>query len=198
MLMNSIARGFKKLRDFQGRDRRSEFWPYTGVIMAVSMVLMTVAIVPAMLQQFDQTLAFAEANPDQASVYRSATNVHVVIHDPAGMPPMDYSGMLVPLAIMLVVVALLLSAAVTRRLHDRGLSGRWALIPLALYGVGIVFWMRMLASMLTDATGDPSFMITFMLNFLVLMLGQLSLFALVIVLALKGKTGPNRYGPEPV
>lgn len=196
--MNSIVRGFSKLRDFKGRDRRSLFWPYAAVILAASVVLMGTAVVPAILQQFNQTLAFAEANPDKASVYRSPTSVHVQIHDPTGMPPMDFSAMLLPMILVLVVASLLLAAAVTRRLHDRGISGLWALIPPLLYGVGLVSWARMMSSVLTDAADGASFMISFMLSFLVVMLAQLSIIALVIVTAMKGKTGPNRYGPEPV
>ena len=198
--MKPIVRGFKSLTDFKGRDHRGQFWPYAVAIFAAAVVAAIAACAPSELKAFNQTLAFAEANPDKATIYRSSTKVNVVIHDPTGMPPMDFNGLIVPMSLVLLVVALLMAAAVTRRLHDRGLSGPWALIPAGLYGVGLTLWGRMMSSMFTEvsAVDNGAFMISFMLNFLVMMLAQMSMVVLLIVLAIKGKTGPNRYGPEPV
>lgn len=196
--MNTIVRGFKKVLDFKGRDRRSSFWPYAGVIIAGGVVATVVAMVPAAVRMFNQTLAFAEANPDKATITRTPTSVHVRIHDPTGMPPMDVVSMVWPMSLVLVVMALLLAAAITRRLHDRGLSGFWALIPLAFYGFGLASWARLMSSAFTQTADAAQFIVDFMLTMLVVLLGQLSMIVMVIMLALKGKTGPNRYGSKPV
>lgn len=198
--MNNIMRGFKKLLYFTGRDSRAEFWPYAGVVFATAMLIAVVIFVPYTMNQFSEMTAFAEANPDQATVQRSATSVTVQIHDTTGMPPMDMLALGMPMAVLLIFVVMLLASAVTRRLHDRGIAGFWALIPAGLYAVGLILWMRMMSSMFSDATAmdDGAFMVAFMINFLGLMLAQLSTVALLIVLSIKGKTGPNRYGPEPV
>ncbi len=197
--MTGIKRALTKLWDFKGRDRRAQFWPYAGVVAATTAVLSVVAAVPIILTQIQQSLVFAEANPDKATIHRTPTSVMVEIHDTTGMPPMDPVAGLWPVILLGVIAGLFLAAAITRRLHDRGLSGRWALIPAGLYAVWLTVFFRFFGSVWSDnaAIVEARFVILFMALLLTSMLVQLSIITLVIVLALKGRDGPNRYGPEP-
>jgi len=121
----------------------------------------------------------------------------VEIHDPTGMPPMDPVAEFWPLILLAGIAVLLLAAAITRRLHDRGLSGRWALVPAGLYAVWVTVFLRVFGSIWSDnaANDEVGFAIIFMGLFLTGILLQLSMISLVVVLALKGKLGPNRFGP---
>ena len=198
--MNTIIRGFRQVLNFKGRDRRGQFWPYAAIVMLINMVVSIVALIPGFVGMMNQTLLFAEQNPDKATVYRTPTSVHVQIHDPSGMPPVDVSAMMMPLGLVIILVVTLLAAAVTRRLHDRGLAGYWALIPVILCCAGAMVFINLFGQLMGGDMAEPdgAFIGQFLLSFVLILAYQASLLALVVVLALKGKTGPNRYGPEPV
>ncbi|GAA0390759.1 hypothetical protein GCM10009093_16720 [Brevundimonas terrae] len=171
--MNPIVRGFKKLADFKGRDRRSQFWPYTGVVCAVWFVVQGM---------FGNLVMFtAMASGDEANFV------------------IAFIGTMVAGVLLLVC---LLAAAVSRRLHDRGLSGLWALIPVGLLVAVMSGFMLLFQLLIQDAPmGDSSTDMSFEFGMLGVMLGNLlymaSLATLIVFLCLKGKAGPNRYGPEP-
>lgn len=196
--MKVIKRAITKLWDFKGRDTRAQFWPYAGVVAGTMAVLTLVIAMPRMLAQVQESLVFAEANPDKATIHRTPTSVMVEIHDPAGMPPMDPVTDFWPLILLAGIAALFLAAAITRRLHDRGLSGCWALVPAGLYAVWITVFLRVFGSLWSDnaATDEAGFVFMFMGLFLTAILLQLSMISLVVLLALKGKVGTNRFGPE--
>lgn len=172
--MNPIVRGFKKLADFKGRDRRGQFWPYAGVVCAVWFVMQGVA---GNLVMFTAMSSGDEANFAIAFIGTMVVGV--------------------------VVLACLLAAAVSRRLHDRGLSGRWALIPFGLLVTMMAGFGALFGSLWTQGpSDDPVAGMGFMLGMLGIMLGNVlymaTLVTLIVFLSLKGKTGQNRYGPEPV
>ena len=73
-------------------------------------------------------------------------------------------------------------SAATRRLHDRNLSGWWQALPLLLVLPGI-------AGAALDAT--------WLLVCSAAAAGLASL-ALLVLYALKGTCGPNRFGPDPL
>ncbi|WP_312812303.1 DUF805 domain-containing protein [Brevundimonas sp.] len=171
--MNPIVRGFKKLADFKGRERRSQFWPYAGVVCAVWFVLQGVV-----------------GNLVMFTAMASGDDANFVI---------AFIGTMVAGVLLLVC---LLAAAVSRRLHDRGLSGLWALIPVGLL-VAMMSGFGLLFQSLGEEvpTNDPAADMSFVFGFLSVMLGNLlymaSLVTLIVFLCLKGKAGPNRYGLEP-
>src|SRR5690606_6182031 len=101
-----------------------------------------------------------------------------------------------------LLLVCLLAAAISRRLHDRGLSGLWALIPVGLLVAMMSGFMFLFQLLMQDAPmGDSSTDLSFEFGMLGVMLGNLlymaSLATLIVFLCLKGKAGPNRYGPEP-
>lgn len=173
-MMNPIVRGFKKLADFKGRDRRGQFWPYAGVVCAVWFVLQGVA--------GNLVMFTAMTSGDEATLAMTFIATMVV---------------------GVVVLACLLAAAVSRRLHDRGLSGLWALIPFGLLVTMMAGFGLLIGSVWTQGPeDDPAAGMGFMFGMLGIMLGNMlymaSLVTLIVFLCLKGKTGPNRFGPEPV
>ena len=90
------------------------------------------------------------------------------------------------------ILALLFASAVTRRLHDVGLRGWWALIPAALYtasGFVMLNWFAVGAGQQVEPS--PLFMI----GWLATMLYNISVLALIAVLCIPGKKVENRFGP---
>lgn len=72
-----------------------------------------------------------------------------------------------------------------RRLHDRDKSGWWAVLYLAV-------------PVILDAIAGDNFDTMGPLILLKVASGLISLFALIDLGFLKGTTGPNRYGPDPL
>lgn len=171
--MNPIVRGFKKLADFKGRDRRSQFWPYAGVVCALWFVVQGM---------FGNLVMFtAMASGDEANFVIAFIGTMV-----AGV----------------LLLACLLAAAVSRRLHDRGLSGLWALIPFGLLvammsGFGLLFQSVWEDVPMDDSSTDMSFVFGMLGIMFCNLLYIASLVTLIVFLCLKGKAGPNRYGLEP-
>lgn len=171
--MNPIVRGFKKLADFKGRDRRSQFWPYAGVVCAVWFVVQGMFGNLVMLTTM--------VSGDEANFVIAFIGTMV-----AGV----------------LLLACLLAAAVSRRLHDRGLSGLWALIPFGLLvammsGFGLLFQSVWEDVPMDDSSTDMSFVFGMLGIMFCNLLYIASLVTLIVFLCLKGKAGPNRYGPEP-
>ena len=91
----------------------------------------------------------------------------------------------------------LLAASVARRLHDRGLSGFWGLMPVVPF-IGFVLIMQHERAKVRAelSVGDASGA-----NFASLGLAALLYYAglliLIVMLSLKGQPGENRFGPPP-
>lgn len=100
----------------------------------------------------------------------------------------------------LSAIALLLAAAITRRLHDRGLSGALALAPVALMMVTLYTQWQMREA-LDGAVAAGSLFRLDLHGILVawgpIALHSLALGLLIIVLAMPGRPVANRYGPPP-
>jgi len=129
----------------------------------------------------------------------SVTSVHLniydIFNDPPAFPfrvsfggsgpvwlvsPLFYAG-----ATALFLFAIRFLAATTvRRLHDRDKSGWW-IVPLLMAPI--------LLGKAADWLGD-----SYAADVVVLVLIGFSLWGLVEMLGLKGTTGPNRFGPDPL
>ena len=120
MLPDSVTRGLRLVRRFDGRDTRGQFWPYAG---AVALVVLGVGFV---FQLGVLVSSFVTALDPSSSVVPIA--------------------FLASTAVGVIAVVSLLAAAVTRRLHDRGLRGWWALAPLALLLAGFGLMAPMFVS----------------------------------------------------
>lgn len=86
-------------------------------------------------------------------------------------------------AILVVWLASLAQAA--RRLHDRGRTGWWLSLPLALSAMSFV-------PVETQADAHPVPVLAYTLATV-----AASLWFLIETLGRRGTVGPNRYGPEP-
>lgn len=173
MWLNSVQHCVRNLGSFEGRDRRSHFWPYAATIVLLDFVVWFICVSVTM-------------NRIRANVVRPAGVA------PEGSAGTDYfSSLLVVMTAIVGITILLLASAVVRRLHDRGSSGWWGLLPIPFLVIGI-FGMAMFGSL---STGFASQLI------LLLGLNNIAYFAsgivLVVMLAWPSEPVENRFGPPP-
>lgn len=88
-------------------------------------------------------------------------------------------------------------AVTVRRLHDRAVSGVWAIIPAILSFISILSNFAVFFSMdyLSSLVENPVIIWVFICLFWVLALFALGIFVLTI---LKGTQGSNKFGPDPL
>jgi len=180
----------RRLADFRGRETRDHFWPYAFTVMGLAAAALFAVMIPGMTRSMERMREFARTHPDQATVTSGPGQYSISIegNHPELMP--DFGPMLQAVDALFVIAVLLLAAAVTRRLHDRGLRGWWGLLPLPFVAYSLTAMPRFFA----DPAGDlRGFFLIFASNFLYL--ASLGILALL----LSGKTRPaNRFGPPPV
>lgn len=186
--MEPIWYNLKRLFLFSGRESRELFWPYVGAVYLATMVGGMAIFVPTFISTFARAQQFAVDHPDQATVTTGPGTYSIQIEGNHPELAPDFVGLLVPVAIVTAIAAALLAAAVTRRLHDRGMSGAWGLLPLPFLASGFLLMGQAFSSM----DGDISQVGFLFLNNLTY-LAALGLLAFLLA----GKTQPhdNRYGP---
>jgi len=192
--IDSARNGFTGLLRFSGRDSARRFWPYVAVVMALFFFAAFATMAPIMAGTFARMQAFAAEHPDQATVTRGPGSYSIEVHGnhPELMP--DVTPFFTAMQVGSALAVLLLAAAVTRRLHDRGRRGWWGLPPVVFLAVGLTLFPRFFRSTLTGEMTAES-MKMFGLIFANNMLYLASLGLLILLLAGASQAGENRFGP---
>jgi uncharacterized membrane protein YhaH (DUF805 family) len=193
---NPIIRGFRGIARFSGRDARGQFWPYAGVVFALVFLGFGTVMSLVMNSMFSEMQAFAVAHPEAATIQSSPGNYSISIdasHPEAPMP--DLGPFFAVMAAMVLTAVSLLAAAVSRRLHDSGRRAFWGLMPVPFLLFGVTAFPVIISQF--AATEEPNLGLFFLLFFNNL-LYLIALASLIILLALRGNRGPNRFGPEAV
>lgn len=192
--IQAVGYGLANLVNFGGRTRRAKFWPYAAFVIFLSFAGMGAIMFPEMSASMERMRRFAEEHPDQATVERGPGSYSITIHGhhPELMP--DFSRMMSLIVVGFVAIIFLLAAAVVRRLHDRGKSGAWGLMPIPF----IVFASVAMPTLFNQFSqgGTPDLGLFFAL-FFNNMLYLASLVYLIVLLCGASTRGENRYGPEP-
>ncbi|MEO7366245.1 MAG: DUF805 domain-containing protein [Sphingomicrobium sp.] len=175
------------LARFSGRDRRDQFWPFAGTVVAGVFLVWGVSISPAMSRLQHAMLANLEAANVASGPGEYSANY-------AGPPQVEnmFNTLLLVMAGIVVVFIALLAAAVVRRLHDRGSSGWWGLLPLPflLFGLaGFGYFQSQIGS------GGPPPMGLFMAIFFNNFIYIICLVILIVMLASKSNPAVKHYGP---
>lgn len=181
---------FPRLVDFKGREDRASFWPYAAFVFVLSMIATYAVMLPPMFKSMQSMQEYAAAHPDQATVVSGAWQHSVSIQgdSPEFMP--DMAGMTIGVGLVMLVIVLLYAAAVTRRLHDRGMSGSWALMPVPFLAYSMIQMPRMFSSVGSAAMPDMRlFFSIFISNILYI----IALIALIVLLARRSDPESNRY-----
>lgn len=194
-MIETIARGLRKIADFKGRDTRAVFWPYAIVVALAGFVGVLLSMAPEMIRMLSVMEAFAAAHPEKVTVTTGPASYEMRVDvDTMDFVP-NYGLTFGLIGLVIATVVILLGAAVCRRLHDRGLSGFWGLIPISLLVIALIGLATMLPKVMTGA--EPNIGV-FLLIWLTGMISHVGHFALIVVLARIGTSGPNRFGPDPL
>lgn len=185
----TLRQHFARLFDWTGREDRASFWPYAAVAFAITMVAGMVIFVPMMSRSLHAMQEFAAQHPEQATITNGPGQYSISIR--ANQPGFIPAGsMVLYLGVSFGLAILLYAAAVVRRLHDRGKSGFWGLIPLPFIIFSSVQLPRMFASFAGGAQPD---MTVFFSIFLSNLLYIITLIWLIILLAGQSDPRPNRH-----
>lgn len=193
-MANPIIRGFSKLTQFAGRDTRGEFWPYAGVVIALSFILNAMLMSWIMNQVFADFQTYAAAHPESVTTTVSPGSYSVSVNGAAAGAPMpDFTPFFGGMIVFILLNVGLLAAAVSRRLHDCNKSALWgpAPVPFLLFGV---IGMRLLMGPMTTG-GTPDFSL-FGLLFINNVIYMVALVTLIVMLAQRSTPGPNRFGAD--
>ena len=120
---------FQRLFDFKGREDRASFWPYAALVFGIVIVAGMAIFIPMMTRSMRAMQEYAAKHPDQATIASGPGQYSISVegHHPEFF---DTGSMVTYLAVSFGLAILLYAAAVVRRLHDRGKSGAWGLMPL--------------------------------------------------------------------
>jgi len=186
-MLRSLRYNLARLARFSGRESTGLFWPYAGTVLILLIVGMAGIMLPLFADTFGRMQQFAAEHPDQATVTSGPGTYSISIqgNHPELFP--DLSGFFSLMEIGIAIAVILLAAAVSRRLHDRGRSALWGILPLPFLSFSLVAMAKILASNPPDLR---LFAAVFVNNIIYLA----SLLFLVIHLASGGTRGPNRYG----
>jgi len=178
---------FRRLPDFNGREDRSSFWPYAAFVFVLSMIGMYAVMLPPMFKSMQAMQEFAAAHPDQVNIVSGPGQYSASIEGNHPELTSDFTGMMVGVGIVCLLVVLLYAAAVARRLHDRGMSGFWGLIPVPFLVYSMIQMPRMFS---TVGSGNEPDMGIF---FSIFISNMLYMIALIVLLAWRSDPNPNRY-----
>ena len=185
-MAGSIRHCVSNITRFSGRDTRSQFWPYVALIIVLDMAASTLVMVPVMGMMIVRSQAYVREHPDGFP----ATGSEPGSFPPGLMPDFKLFGL--ASAIIGLACVLALAAAVSRRLHDRGRTAYWGLLPLPFLAFGMVAMGSMFATF--PAQPDMRLFGVLMFNNLAYMA---ALILLIVFLASATMDGPNRFGPDP-
>jgi uncharacterized membrane protein YhaH (DUF805 family) len=181
---------FRRLATFRGREDRASFWPYAGLAFAILMAVGAAMFVPMMAQSMAAMQAFAAQHPDQVTVVSGPGEYSISTRGAVpGLMPSSAS-LLAYLGVTFGLALLLYAAAVVRRLHDRGRTGAWGLLPLPFILYSTIQMPRMFGAV---GAGQQPDMGLFFSVFFSNLLYMASVLALIVLLAGPSDPQPNRY-----
>lgn len=189
----AIGFNLANLFNFKGRSRRSVFWPYAAFVLIALVASIMALTMIALTTNVEPIQRFAAEHPDQVTVERGPGHYSTTIR--GEHPELDpvIAAMFLQLSIVLAVIISLFAAAISRRLHDRGMSAFWGLLPVPFIVFALIA-MPILAGDFSGPTPNLGLFAALMLNNFSYLI---SLVVLIVLLCGRGTKGENRYGPEP-
>lgn len=189
--MNAVVANFRGLADFNGRAGRGRFWPYAACVIALTFLGMLAVMIPVMNDFFAKAAKLAAENPEAVTVQAGPGGYSVQVEP--GRPDVlpDFGLLLGGMGVVIAATVVLLAAAVSRRLHDSGLSAWLGLLPLPFLGFGLVGMAKVFASVARPEGPDMTLFLAVFLNNMAYLA---ALGTLVLLLCRPSTPGPNRFG----
>jgi uncharacterized membrane protein YhaH (DUF805 family) len=177
---------FRRLFDFRGREDRASFWPYAAVAFIIIMVVGMFIFVPMMVQSMAAMQQYAAQHPDQATIISGPGQYSISVK--GHHPEFDSArSMALYMAVSFGLAILLYAAAVVRRLHDRGKSGFWGLMPMPF-----IIYSSIMMPIVFASAREPNMALFFSI-FFSNMLYIVTLIVLIVFLASPSEPISNRH-----
>jgi uncharacterized membrane protein YhaH (DUF805 family) len=192
VIVTSLLENLGTLAQFSGRSSRRAFWPYAICVFILANLAVFLVMIPDFLATFAKIQAYAQAHPENVTVTSGPGHYSVQIHEnvPGLMP--DMGALTQSISIVMALSAVMLAAAVARRLHDRRKAGWWGLMPLPFAAYSMVAMPKIFE---TFDRGQPDFTIFFSV-FASNAAYLCSMVILIVFLAAPGDPTENRYGEK--
>jgi uncharacterized membrane protein YhaH (DUF805 family) len=179
---------FRRLASFDGREDRASFWPYAALVLGIVMVAGALMSLPLMAWVIQSTPPFDAPNPGEINVFAEAADFSTPAQGPVVGPVFPVGLIAAYFAATLGLAVLLYAAAIVRRLHDRGISGAWGLMPLPFLAYTSVQSVLVVDSVSRGGQPNPTLFLTIAAGNI---LFWAALLALVVLLA-------GASNPEPI
>jgi uncharacterized membrane protein YhaH (DUF805 family) len=189
-VMASLRHCTGNLAGFSGRDTPGQFWPWAILVFLLGTIASTAIMLPPMMRAMITMFRTLEAARRAGAREPTQEQLRDAFMSQYGA---DFSALWLPIGAISLVSALLLAAAIVRRLHDRDRTGLWALMPLPF----MVFSIANMATGIAFAPGRRGLTAT---ELAASSAGSLYIIAgivLIVLLVGDGTRGPNRFGPDP-
>lgn len=193
-MFGAIKFQLANLANFGGRDARSTFFYYLVCVVILRFVAGIAIGLPMSMRLTSAALEAARNQLDEATLQAQTTAIIVET-----LPVMVWLGIALGALTML-----LLAASVVRRLHDRGLSGWWVLVPGSLYGASLALQpgqTRRVLDLLAQTRGtdmSAAAAVNQGLGSSQNVLALIAVLILIVVGVVNSNPGPNRFGEKPV
>jgi uncharacterized membrane protein YhaH (DUF805 family) len=184
---------FRKLASFKGREDRASFWPYAALVLGIVMVAGAVMAIPLMTESMRAATAGAAPQPFEVPDGIDLNEFSMSAPAAVGGAVPSAAFLAAYLGVTFGLAILLYAAAVVRRLHDRGKSGAWALMPLPFILHQSIQVPRMFGSTAQGGQPESGLLLSLALSNLFYLA---TLLTLVVLLAGASDAGPNRYDVE--
>lgn len=191
-MFGAIKYQLANLLNFNGRDARQTFWYWVLAVYVSTVIVNIVVTMPIMVRNMFQAMRTATQMADEKAAQE------VMNHAMAGsMEPVIWLSIAMGVAMML-----LFAASFVRRLHDSGLSGRWALIPAAFQVAGLVAMPGQMAKVTDfldkgpDVASNPMAYMQGQLGYSAI--AWIAIIALIVLGVRKSEPDPNRFGEDSV
>src|SRR5688500_8569711 len=138
----SIRHNIVSLARFSGRDSQGLFWPWAIIVYALLTMLTLVLTFVAVARGFmEMSGAFQPgAGPEDLEKLMAGMMGRV-------------ADLWLPLTLINLLMIVLLAASVARRLHDRGRTAYWGLLPVPFWIAGALTARRAIALAMTAGDG---------------------------------------------
>ena len=197
-MWGAIGYGLRNIGNFSGRDARQTFWYFVLFVYIVGFAISMLASMPMMGQMFSGMFAQIKSAPQDPATTQAAMTASMTQAMVHWMPTMMWVG-----AGVIVFKVVLLGASFVRRLHDSGLPGWIAAIPVVLEAAVLAQMPGQLAkivAMMQQMQADPASnpMVGAQTNIGGAVLGWLAILIVIVCAVRKSSDGANRYGEAPV
>lgn len=194
-ISGSVRHCLSNLLSVRGRDGLAQFWPYALLIMLLGGMTIIGVMVPVLAGTITKMQAMAQDNPEDFIIRQSPSSYEItyVGDDPAVLAQLtpDFSALIIVVGLAMLVPIAFVATAAVRRLHDRGISGKWLLIPATLLALSF----SLMPGVFEDVgKGSGAGLGIFALVFAITLAYNLSVLVFLVLFALPGNPNDNRYG----